>query len=316
MYRILITGATGSIGSRLIEYFLLKNIFYIIATTRSNYVKSFNENLEYVVINEESTFDYSIVCNKVDFIIHLAATNAKVSLDDPINAFNVNCISTGKLFKAAIESKASKFIYFSTAQVYGNPNGLVDENSTLGGTNPYATSHRAAEDLIKSFQDTSNLQTIILRLSNSFGLTSSKNNENLVIHDLAKQAVFEGTLTIKSELNSTRNFITLTDVCESIMHLLFLKFDSKIETFNLGGGKSFTLYQIALVIRDRAKLKLNSDIDIVYNKNTFDISSKTSFNYSIDKIHNLKLKLNSNIDEEIDILLNHYQNLKINESKI
>jgi nucleoside-diphosphate-sugar epimerase len=73
MHTILITGATGSIGSRLIEYFLSKKIFHIIATTRSNHIKSFRPNLEYISLNEESIFDYSILCNRADFIIHLAA---------------------------------------------------------------------------------------------------------------------------------------------------------------------------------------------------------------------------------------------------
>ena len=304
--KILITGSTGSIGSRLIEYLLSQENIFITATTRSKSISSNNPKLHYVTIENELEFNYNSVCTSIDCIIHLAAVNAINSQKDPLNAYQVNCISTGRLYKAALDSKVSKFLYFSTAHVYGESNGIIDENKCLKNEHPYAASHRAAEDLIKSLSLKGELYTIIIRLSNSFGLTSSNTNENLLINDLTKQAATTRNLIIKSNYNYSRNFITLTDVCRATHHLILISSINNLDIFNLGGDKSFTIYEIAELIKSRSDLMFNYKSKILLNFKEFNINEKVNFKYDITKIKNTNFKLLSNFNEEIDILLKYY----------
>jgi UDP-glucose 4-epimerase len=316
-YKILVTGSTGTIGSRIIDFLVEQKIFYIIGTTRSKNKSSNNPKIEYVTINEDINFDYTLICKNVDFIIHLAAINSELSLSDPINAFNVNCVSTGKLFKTALEFNVKKFIYFSTAHVYGNFIGNIDENTCTKCTHPYATSHRAAEDVISSLipQD-SIMNTIIFRLSNSFGVSGSKNNENLLIHDLVRNIVFNGTLPLKSKINTTRNFITLTDVCRAILHTIFVENENSLEIYNLGGEKSYTIYEIASLIQERFFKKFKIKSKIIFESEQFNIHESPNLTFNICKLKKSNFKLSSNFNEEIDNLLDFYYTLKLYESKI
>ena len=314
-YKILVTGSTGTIGSRLIDFLVEQKIFYIIGTTRSKTKSSNKSNIEYVTINDDINFDYTSICKNVDCIIHLAAINSELSLLDPINAFNVNCVSTGKLFKTALEFNVKKFIYFSTAHVYGNFMDNVDENTCTKCTHPYATSHRAAEDVISSLipQD-SMMNTIIFRLSNSFGVSGSKNNENLLIHDLVRNIVFKGTLPLKSKINTTRNFITLTDVCRATLHSIFLENGNSLEIYNLGGEESYTIYEIACIIQDRFYKKFKIKTKIIFEGEQFNIQEFPKFKFNISKLKKSNFELLSNFNEEIDNLIDFYYTLKLYES--
>jgi UDP-glucose 4-epimerase len=304
--RILITGASGTIGSRLIDFLLKQDIFYIIATTRSVSNLSNQHNLEYFLINDVNNFDYDKICKNISVIIHLASTNYKISNSEPLSAFNVNCISSGRLYKAAQNQGVSRFIYFSTAHVYGDLKDNISEESCLNCSNPYATSHRSAEDLIKALSKSGDLNTIIIRLSNSFGISKSKNNQDLLINDLSRQAVFEDSLNIKSKLNLTRNFITLTDVCRATLHLINHKIDVNFETYNLGGDKSYTIYDIAVLIKQRADYKFRKNLNILYDSISFNINEKILFDYNIEKLLNTNFELVSNFHHEIDLLLDDY----------
>ena len=306
LHTILITGSTGTIGSRLIEFFIAQQRFHIIAITRDNTKTSKIKNLEYIYISKNLKFDYTEVCKKIDSIIHLASTNSKYSFENPFDAFQVNCIETGKLYEAALKSNVSKFIYFSTAHIYGEFKGDIDELTCSNCKHAYATSHRSAEDLIIALSKSNQIDTIIIRLSNSFGVTNSINSEDLLINDLTKQAARENNLHLKSKINLTRNFITLTDVCRATLHFINLSSTSKIEIYNLGGEKSFTLYEIAQFIKKRSDIKFLQNSKIVYPEG-FNINESHLFNYNISKIKNSGFRLISNFEEEIDLLLDNYK---------
>lgn len=68
------------------------------------------------------------LCSDIDCVVHLAALNENDCLLDPVRAAGVNTVATLRLLEAAAEADVKRFIYISTAHVYGSPlDGFLDE---------------------------------------------------------------------------------------------------------------------------------------------------------------------------------------------
>ena len=76
--------------------------------------------------------------------------NAQNCVTDPVAALEVNAVATARLLQAAIRQGAKRFIYLSTAHVYGSSlSGVITEETCPASLCPYAASHRAGEDVVR-----------------------------------------------------------------------------------------------------------------------------------------------------------------------
>jgi UDP-glucose 4-epimerase len=188
-------------------------------------------------------------CRSADAIVHLAGMNAPDSKADPVGALEFNALATARLTRAAVAAGVRRFVYVSTAHVYGSPlRGVITESNLPANLHPYATSHRAAEDPVRFLQQQRALEGIVARLSNSFGVPAhpEANCWMLLVNDLCRQAVEHGELVLNSSGLQRRDFITLSDVCRAVEHLLHL--DSALVAdglFNLGGAWAHTVVEMA-----------------------------------------------------------------------
>lgn len=305
---ILITGGFGYIGSRLAEYLGNAgntNIKLLVKKNSSMPEWASGRNLV-----EGDVLDISSLktaCENVDTVIHLAALNEIDSGKDPMEALRVNGGGTLNLINAAISSKVERMIYFSTFHVYGlNAYGNITEKTLPLPVHPYAITHRVSEDFIRMSVNRKELDGVILRLSNGFGYPSHTRVKRwtLVVNDLCLQAVLNNKIVLKTSGKQYRDFITLTDVSRCVEHILNLdtsKADKEDCIYNLGGEFSFTILDIAKLIKERCKEVLNIYPEIVIGKD--DPSKKVSekpLKYNIDKIKKTGFRLISNVNEEID----------------
>src|SRR3989344_6969651 len=143
---ILVTGGKGFIGSHL-STFLIKNGYNV-----NILEKSIKNNLK--------------ITYKTDVVIHLAA---KFNGDkDYIKENNIDGTLNVLEF---CKNNNTKLLFASTIGVYGNPRYLpIDENHPLNPINIYSKSKLEAEMLCKDFSNKYNLETIILRLANVYGV--------------------------------------------------------------------------------------------------------------------------------------------------
>ncbi len=187
-------------------------------------------------------------CRSADAIVHLAGMNAAECKADPVGALEFNAVATARLARAAVASGVRRFVYLSTAHVYGSPlRGVITESSLPANLHPYATSHRAAEDPVRFLHQQRALEGIVVRLSNSFGVPAhpAVNCWMLLVNDLCRQAVEHGELVLNSSGSQRRDFITLSDVCRAVEHLLQL--DTAVIAdglFNLGGAWAPTVIEM------------------------------------------------------------------------
>ena len=184
-------------------------------------------------------------CDRVNIVVHAAGMNAADSASNSTEALKVNGLSTAKLLDSAISSGVEKFLYISTGHVYKSPlTGNVQETNKLENIHPYASSHRAGEDMVRYAHQQQLIGGIVTRLSNGYGSPMHKNVDcwMLLVNDLCRQAVETGRLVLKSSGVQSRDFIPMTSVCE-IFSSLITKDKHTIGdgVFNIGSGQSMSV---------------------------------------------------------------------------
>ncbi|MBM9501973.1 SDR family oxidoreductase [Leptospira sp. 201903071] len=302
---ILITGAFGYLGGRLVEYFnkRLPQVRLRLGTTK-------NQNPHKVKENEIFQCDWSVeknleeACDGIDVIIHTAGMNAQDCSSDPAGAFEVNTVNTGKLLKAATQKKVRKFIYISTAHIYSN--NLVNrilESTPATNTHPYASSHKAGEDLAMHYDSLNKLESVVFRLSNSYGppVDEKANCWSLLIPDLCKQAVLDNKIVLRTTGLQRRNFISLTDACGAVEFIC--KSMSNIRgVFNLGGIWNPTVWEVAVLVQDRCEALLGKRPEL-QRVEPGPSEETMSLIYDISKLSDLGFSPTTNNVIEIDNLI-------------
>jgi UDP-glucose 4-epimerase len=305
---VLITGGLGYLGGRIVQKLTGDpNYSLRLGTRRSSAVRpKWLEEGNLVQMDLKSGDNLDAACKGARWVIHLAALNEVESEADPEEALLVNSMGTLKLLRAAERAGVERFIYFSTAHIYGSPLvGGINEETLPRPIHPYAITHKVAEDFVLSSNDQKKLTGIVLRLSNGLGAPTDAqvNRWMLVGNDLCRQAVTGGKLVLKSSGMQKRDFIALSDVGRATIHFLHLPIsqcDNGI--FNLGGENSLRIIDLAGRIKARCKAVLKFTPPII-RPEPHSMGVSEDLDYRIDKLKNTGFSLKSNLDEEIDMTL-------------
>lgn len=305
--KILITGGTGLLAGRIAKYLNSIGKYEIILGSR-NGSDDFMRSSEFKIVKTiwESEIELQLICKGVDTIIHLAGMNATDSFADPLGALEFNGLKTGRLLSAAISSGVKKFIYFSTAHVYKTHlTGIVTEETLPSSFHPYATSHKAGEDMVMGAHLRNEIEGIVIRLSNSFGAPVNKeaNCWMLLVNDLCKQAITSGKMRINTSGLQRRDFISITDVCRVVEHFLAFSFKNESNNlFNVGGGWSPTVWELGVFIRQICKNVLFYEPDLSRIEPLPNEFSR-EFEYKTNKLQKTGFVMSNSREEEISNLL-------------
>lgn len=305
---VLITGGFGYVGGRIVRHLAGRSDIRICIGGRQREVvpPSWLAGGSMASLDMMSYDSLLKACSGIETIVHLAALNEIDSILDPEKALLVNGLGTLKLLQAAKEAGVSRFIYFSTAHVYGAPlAGHISEKSLPRPVHPYAITHHIAEDFVLAAHDRKELTGIVLRLSNSFGAPADAtvNRWSLLINDLCRQAATSGVLTLQSSGLQRRDFIALEDVARSTEHFLFLAPALCGDgLFNLGGESPYKIIEIAERVAKRCQVVLGYTPEVCRPEPLPDEVS-ADLKYCIDKLKSTGFTLTGNMDGEIDATL-------------
>ena len=303
--RILITGGFGFIGGRLGKYLQHMGHQVVLGSRRASRIPNWLPNAEIVKTVWHDAIALKKICINIDIVIHAAGMNAEDSVNDPLGAFELNGLATGRLFLAAKKAKVKRFIFLSTAHVYAKPLiGKIDENTCLRNLHPYATSNVAGENIVLADSQITGLESIILRLSNAFGAPVYKdvNCWMLLVNDLCRQAVHSGTMILKTSGLIHRDFISISQVCKVIEKVSSPNFRFTAPAiFNVGAGVSKSILEMSQLVKRRCKSVLGFEPELIRGSIGKEIEEE-KLNFTTNKLC-MTFPIMEDYTNEIDDLL-------------
>jgi UDP-glucose 4-epimerase len=306
--RLLLTGGFGYLGGRLAQYLAANGAEIVLGSRRTLTAPEWLPNATTVAMDWESQVGLAQICRAVDAIVHLAGMNAADCGHDPVAALAVNGLATARLVEAAVATGVGRLIYLSTAHVYASPlAGIIDESMAPANLHPYATSHRAGEDTIRAVHASGRIEGIVIRLSNAFGAPADAAADcwTLLVNDLARQAVRDGRMTLKSSGSQRRDFIPISDFCRIAGDLLAVSKTRLADgIFNVGSGRSWTVLEMAERVAARFTALTDSACPIFRPEEAV-IGQSAELQYKTARMAAAGILLPdaSGVDAEIDALL-------------
>lgn len=288
MKKILITGGAGYVGSH-IAYELIDNNYEVIiidnlSTGQKKLIPSnsvfYEGDFSNYVLLEKIFNDH-----KINSVIHCAALiDASDSLNKPIEYYRENAVKTIDLVTFCATRNLSKFLFSSTAAVYGNPPiEEVGEEEYCNPLTPYGSSKLMAEKFICDFSRCTSINFGIMRYFNVAGAdpqgrTGQPNsNSTSAFSSLCrsilneKEFVVYGNDYATSDGTCIRDYIHVSDLANA--HRIFLEYLDRIQAntiskkqmpflVNCGYGHGFSILELI----NSAELVINRKIDYIFGE--------------------------------------------------
>lgn len=301
--RVLISGGFGFVGGRLAQHLHQAGHQVVLGSRTASSSPEWLREVEVVKIDWNDRDALLAVCVGRDVIIHAAGMNAQDSVTNPAKALSFNGVATAHLLDAGSKARVKRFIYLSTAHVYGVPlEGTITEETCPSNPHPYATSHLAGESAVLYATQRKQIEGIVLRLSNAFGAPArvEANCWMLLVNDLCRQAVSLHSMALRSAGLQQRDFITLQDVSRVVAHMIDMP-NNKVGDglFNVGSGKSSRVIDMVELIQTRCTEVLGFFPKIIIPQPA-EGDESPNLDYRIDKLLGTGFSLSSSPVLEID----------------
>ena len=316
MKKLLITGGSGYVGSRLIEKLLketnLEIVNYDISLFGDKHLPKHPRFRYYKDdITKPENFKKVLLDNNIDSVLHLAciSNDPTYELDSELSKkINYDCFED--LVVASKQSNVKKFIYASTCSVYGisdSPN--VTETNELKPITDYNKYKALCEPILQKYLD-NDFNGIIIRPATVCGF-SEKMRFDLTVNILTNYAYNKGYIRVFGGEQSRPN-LHIDDMCE-LYKTLTLNDINKYngEIFNVG-TENLKIIEVAEKVKSVMKKKLNRDNIEIRIEESADIRSYMINSDKIKKILGFKFK--KTVDNAIEDLCDGFENGTIIDS--
>ncbi len=311
--KIMITGGLGFIGSHLAEK-LCTNHKVIILTKSNSKIKNVQHiinklKIENVDVTNFSKLQKSIKSNKPDVIFHLAGeTSHSKSFDNPIHDLDLNTKST--LYLLEIIKKLNlkcRLILGSTFIVVGKPQKLpVTEKTPCNPTTIYGTNRLTSEYYCKIYHLVYGLDTVIFRITNSFGpreqIIPKKNAVNFLIYKASKGE----EISIFNKGRFFRDLIYVSDVISGLE--IIMKKGKSGNLYWISSGKKTWFDKLGKVLVNLTDTKIKFVETPSYTKKV-DVGN---FVVNNSKLKSLGWKPKISLEEGIKKTIKYFKDEKIN----
>tara|TARA_Y100000991_G_scaffold213414_1_gene199082 strand:- start:2634 stop:3590 length:957 start_codon:yes stop_codon:yes gene_type:complete len=304
--KVLVTGSTGFLGGRLIDYFLAAG-HEVIALGADRYTCVTGNNVSSpVVIDWTNRCELRTICQQVGAVIHAAGPNASDCLSRLTSAVTFHDRYTRPLLEACKLANVARFFFLSSVHVYSSRFlGSYDEESLTLNDHPYAQMKIDGEKMVAAYRERG-FHYFNLRLSNVIGypVTPRIKAWDLVANNYALQLAYSNKVTIKSEKSSTRDFLPMSDFLNAIDLLVNLKKVPQDFTFNVCSASCTSVADLAsLFVEQWYELTgQRSKLTFLKNKDKNDHCS-SQFLIKNDRLRRLNFSNSGSIEEEVGALL-------------
>lgn len=249
---VLITGGAGFIGSHLTEALVrLGARVTVIDNLSTGLVQNLAAVADDILLIRGDITDYAtclLACKEVDVIFHLAAqSSVPASCQEPFTCNEVNIKGTYNLLEAARINKVKKFIFSSSAAVYGPQQVACNEDCTpCIPRSPYGYSKLVGELLCRSYCQLTSLAVVCLRYFNVYGPRQRGDLPHAGLIALLRHRLSQNLpITLYGDGRQVRDFIHVAEVVRS--NVLFGLSDPTSwqgGCFNIASGHSISITSV------------------------------------------------------------------------
>ena len=312
---IMVSGATGMIGTFLIDVIMYKNKnkddfscdIYALGRSEEKAKERFSgywDDPRFHFVRCDINKSPDIGIDRIGYVFHAASNTHPVAYaTDPIGTVTTNIIGTDNLLGFAAEHGCRRFVFASSNEIYGENRGdteffdeaycgYIDSNTLRAG---YPESKRCGEALCQAYLKQKGLDVVIARFTRSYGPTV-KLSDTKAITQFIKKAVSGEDIILKSEGNQ---YYSYTYVSDAVYGLLTVLLNGECgEAYNIADERSdITLRNLAELIGGYVGRKVIVEIPDEVEKAGFSKATKARLDGSKLK----KLGWEADYDIEIGI---------------
>lgn len=259
---ILVTGATGLIGSTLIKALIyvsekkLLNITVIGIYRNQKKLEAVYRgfNLKSTIFIKGDILNFPKINNDVNYVVHTAnPTSSKYFVSHPVETIDTAFNGTLNTLNFAKSKNVNSFVYLSSMEIYGTPlkgTKIYEDNAGCFDSrkirNCYPLSKQLCENLCNSFAMEHGLNVKNIRLTQTFG-PGVEINDRRIFAEIARCAIREEDIILKTKGETERSYLYTIDAVVGI--LLVLLCGDKGQTYNIANEKSYcSIYNMAKMI--------------------------------------------------------------------
>ncbi len=251
--KVLITGSSGTIGTRLFEKLIEQNYEVVGFDRRPN---KWHSNLDKLTIKGDllDKNDIKKIPADIDMVVHFAANARVYDLVLSPDLALENIVSTYNILDFCRKNSIENIIFSSSREAYGNKKEVVSKEKDVNISlceSPYAASKISDEVLVHSFSKCYGINYIICRFSNVFGMyDESQRFVPLMIRKMKKNA----DVDIFGK-DKTLDFTYIDDCVNGVIRCIKKFNGAKNNTFNIASGRGEKLIVAAKIIKKGLKSK-------------------------------------------------------------
>ena len=242
--KVLVTGSSGQLGSYICES--MAGEYEVsgldIAPSRHASTKDLT-----ALGDIRDAGDASRAVSGVDVVVHCAAqVSVERSTEDPATDAHTNVLGTVNMLHASARSGVKRFVYISSAAVYGNPRSVpISEDHPTEPMSNYGASKLAGEKFTLAFGHTTPMEVVVMRPFNFYSSRADpKSPYSGVITKFVERVRMGEPPMIEGDGQQTRDFIHARDVAAMTVLLLAAEGVSG-KVFNCGSGQSTSVLELA-----------------------------------------------------------------------
>lgn len=301
---ILITGATGLIGTALIDilsyisqrYKLKIRVIALVrnldrAQNKFKYILSeSNFQLKFVEGNVE---DMPTISENIEFIVHGASiTSSSDFVNRPVEVIDTAIRGTTNMLKIAVEKQVLSMVYLSSMEIYGSPDTdrKIAENhsnniNTMMPRSSYPESKRMCESLCLSFFKEYNAPVKVARLTQTFGPGVSY-EDTRVFAEFSRCVLENRDIILRTKGETKRNYLYVDDAVSAVLTLLLKGKNG--EAYNVANEDTYcSISEMAKLVADMAGGKIKVIYEIPENLDSYGYAPPLKMNLDTSKIREL-----------------------------
>ena len=257
MKSALVTGGAGFIGSHLVRALVAQKIAVRVldnlSTGDPRSLEGLGKKIEFMEGDVRNAVACRNACQNVDAVFHLAAfVSVPQSVADPIQSDAVNSGGTLNMLLAARDRQVKRFVFSSSAAVYGDTDVIPTPEDTLPRPmSPYGVQKMTGEYYARLFAQLYGLETVCLRYFNVYGAGQNPHSAYAAAIPRFLTALLSGAAPIVfGDGEQTRDFCDVEDVvAANILAATTTRQEAVGSVFNIAGGAQVSLNALLAQMR-------------------------------------------------------------------